>query len=218
MYPASRVNVRVLICTHGTDEWRDLAVEHALPSIASRGTSVQCLHLPDATLAEVRNRAARDAVGVEWLCYLDADDQLDEGYVAAMQRAYLREGPWDAPALLLPHVQRVVDGRRHGWPLLPAAGRAVLDVNAGVIGTLVPRDLFLEVGGFRELDLYEDWDLWLRCLRAGARPVSVPDAVYLVDGEPGRNQPDQATRQRVYREIRAEHAPHLDGVRCRWPR
>jgi GT2 family glycosyltransferase len=48
-----------------------------------------------------------------------------------------------------------------------------------VIGTLVHRDLFWEVGGFPEYPHgFEDFALWSKCVRAGAEIVRVPDAVY----------------------------------------
>lgn len=213
------MKVSVLVCTYGDDEWLRRAVDAEASVEWHDDTEVRTLHDPAGTLASVRNRAAEDASG-GWLCFLDADDQLAPGYLAAMRDTFARarganlEAIIGEPrALLLPHVQYVADGRYTGDAFLPAAGRPVLDVNAGVIGTLVPRALFLEVGGFRELAVYEDWDLWLRCLRAGARPVSVPDAVYLADGSPGRNQ--SPGRREVYDAIRREYEPHLRGVR--WP-
>ena len=49
-----------------------------------------------------------------------------------------------------------------------------------VIGTLVKRENFLQLGGFRELPMYEDWDLWIRCIANGSTPNPVPRAVYHV--------------------------------------
>ena len=74
-------------------------------------------------------------------------------------------------------------------------------MNECVIGTVVPRRLFLEVGGFRELPSLEDYDLWLRCCKAGARIVHVPQAVYRAHVRPGSRNSDQS----VYDQLRAEH-------------
>lgn len=216
------MNVTVCICTHGTREWSDLAERVALPSAREQGAhQIVSHHYWDTgTLAEARNFAAEQATG-DWLCFLDADDRLAPGYLAAMQAAMRhwnlarRTDLTDNPLLLLPAVQYVHDdGRSAAAPVVPAWGRSVVDVNAGVIGTLVPRQLFREVGGFREFAMYEDWDLWLRCLIAGARPIAVPEAVYLADAAPGRNaQADAALG--TYWTIRREHEPHLSGVRWR---
>jgi hypothetical protein len=48
----------------------------------------------------------------------------------------------------------------------------------------------------------EDYDLWLRCVKAGARIVHVPDAVYCAHKRPGSRNEDQS----VYAQLRAEHA------------
>ena len=76
-------------------------------------------------------------------------------------------------------------------------------MNECVIGTLVERDLFLKVGGFRDLPSLEDYDLWLRCVKAGAVIHHVPDAVYRASIRPGsRGTSDQS----VYHALRVEHA------------
>jgi len=59
-----------------------------------------------------------------------------------------------------------------------------------VIGTLVSTAMFTECQGFDpETPIYEDWQLWLRCERNGARLVEVPEAVYVAPAQPrGRNK------------------------------
>lgn len=88
--------------------------------------------------------------------------------------------------------------------LIPA--KPLLDGNYLVIGTLVPRRLFLEVGGFTDWPLYEDWDLWLRCTRAGARVAQVPRAVYRAHVRGGsRNRPPLSVQRRYFEEIREQY-------------
>ncbi len=218
------MNVAVIITTVGDQKWADLARDHAEPSVElGPEDALYMLHVPTASalvLGAIRNQAAREALASDWLCFLDADDQLDAGYLPAMHAAMHVHNLWRPhdlvvnPTLLIPHVQYVERGRHVGWPgLPPGAGRPIADVNAAVIGTLVPRDLFMAVGGFRSHPIYEDWDLWLRCVREGARAAVVPDAIYLADGTPGRNQ--GADARSTYDAIRAEHAPHVKGLR--WP-
>ncbi|MFL5309504.1 MAG: glycosyltransferase family 2 protein [Myxococcales bacterium] len=209
------MNVSILIGTFGEVKWADLAYERARPSAMEQGAAqVIQGHLPDAGLADVRNMLAEDATG-DWLCFLDADDELCPGYVDAMETANREhwadalEGeddsalPWRA--LLVPAV-----GYPGAVPVIPAWGRAMIDVNCCVIGTLVPRDLFHAVGGFRDTLAdggplpapgLEDWDFWLRCVLAGARLVPVPAAVYCASGRPGAGSHNMD----VYHRIRAEH-------------
>jgi glycosyltransferase involved in cell wall biosynthesis len=205
------MNVSVLVCTHGDRAWSERAQEAALTAQAADETVVR--HEDDATLAQVRNVAAQTATG-DWLCFLDADDELDPGYLDAMRKTMRmwnlsRRGDLISnPLLLVPAVQYL----RPGWiershPVIPDWDRLLVDLNCAVIGTLVPRLLFKEVGGFREWPMYEDWDLWLRCVRAGARLVPVPDAVYRARVSPdSRNQQKHTLRASTYEAIRAEHA------------
>lgn len=197
--------VSILVCAYGDVEWRRRA-KIVADSFAARDAEVLGFYDADGTLASVRNRAAGAASG-DWLCFVDADDQLDPGYLPAMVRAMTGQ-----PALLIPSVRYVSPGHR-GVPTHPGWGRPVVEVNAAVIGTLVPRQLFHKVGGFHEYLLYEDWDLWLRCLTAGAKLVHVPDAVYIADGTPGRNVGDRKLRESVYWAIRQAHEPDLTGRR-----
>jgi GT2 family glycosyltransferase len=54
-----------------------------------------------------------------------------------------------------------------------------------VIGAFIRRDAFIALAGFREMDVLEDWDLWLRAQRAGLLLTPVPGAVYRVHSREG---------------------------------
>jgi glycosyltransferase involved in cell wall biosynthesis len=211
------VNVSVIVATYSDRAWADRAAEAARSAEAQHPAPRETilLHLDGGTLAEARNAAAAAATS-DWLCFLDADDELAPGYLAAMQAAYERDWPPpeeeqdtepldpDATAswLFVPALQR-----GGGPAAIPDWDRLLVDLNCAVIGTLVRRDLFLAVGGFREWPVYEDWDLWLRCVRAGAYLLPVPEAVYRASVNPaGRNLQDRGVRARTYAAIRAEHA------------
>ena len=167
------MNTSILISTHGAEEWEEMAWTVAFPSAEGQGAvEVIVTHLRDGTLAEARNQGARKASG-DWLCFLDADDTLDPGYLARMEEALPpEEGRW----LLTPAVAYERGEKRQPAKIWPR-----VDLRHGnylVIGTLVQAVVFEEVGGFREWGLYEDYDLFARCWIAGARVVEVPAAVY----------------------------------------
>lgn len=205
------LNVSVIVATFGARAWEEQAVR-AAASAAVQGThEVIRLHRDDATLAAVRNEAAAGAIG-DWLCFLDADDELAAGYLSAMAAAFARtcSSPvvaWDC--LLVPNVQYVDAGERPQRPRCLYTGLPLIETNWAVVGTLVSRGLFERVGGFHEWSIYEDWELWLRCVRAGARMVAVPAAVYRAHVTPGgRNGGPSAAA--TYEAIRRLHEHGFD--------
>jgi glycosyltransferase involved in cell wall biosynthesis len=198
------VRVSVLIATYGTEDWRELAWSRAYPSAAAQTEDVQCFHDPEGTIASVRNELAGSAKG-DWLLYLDADDEIAPGYLDAMAQV------GGENVLLTPSVRKVTKGRpsRNAdfYPEVPLENGNWL-----VVGTLVRREMFNRAGGFEDYPHgFEDWSLWYKCHRLGARVVRVPRAVYIQHVNPQskhrqgwRNRRWQVeTHQRVERELAA---------------
>jgi len=193
-------DLTILICSHGDERWRDLAFSRAYPS-ATGQANTYVFHLPDATLAEVRNFAA-EQVETEWLCFLDADDELDFGYVDAMSR-YVDGGE----ALLAPAVKYIDPRRKTAPACLPNEPGDMRAINRCVIGTLIRRHTFFEAGGFQEWPCYEDWDLFLTVHLRGVPIVYVPDAVYKAHvSRVSRNAPGhRRVAAHTYHQIRVKH-------------
>mgnify|MGYP002360989162 CR=1 FL=1 len=172
--------VTVCVATFGDESWRELAIRRAIPSAAAELPDA-ILHVHGESLHDARNRCL-ERVRTEWVIYLDADDELEPGYVGA-----LLNGP-ETGDLRAPAVRYVPDGvdpdNRRAYVPRVAGHRHDCEtecLEAGnylVIGTAVRADLVRAVGGWHDWPVYEDWDLWLRCKRAGATVASVPDAVY----------------------------------------
>jgi hypothetical protein len=213
------VRLSILVASHGDDGWRELAHTRAIPSaLAQDAHEVLDLHDPaaGATRADVRNKLAAQASG-DWLCFLDADDELEPGFADAMAAADLRYirrgGNLLTPPLLTPAIRYICqDGPQEPcfWNEVPLE-----QGNWMVVGTLVHRGLFTELGGWRHMagtgstNEYDDWELWIRCQKAGAMPVKVPAAVYVAHSEtssPSRSTPILQRRAWV-NEITAIHFP-----------
>lgn len=184
------MTISCVVGTYGSHTWRTMALRRAIPSTVSQGfIEVIDSHLSNGTLAQARNVGASAAIG-EWLLFLDGDDELAPGFGKAMYGAVRDETA--RPALFTPAV-RYGEAAPKIWPRM--------DFRLGnwcVIGTLIERDLFNRLGGFREYGMYEDWALWAMASEAGAQVFEVPKAIYLAhQGRRSRNRTPTA-REKVY--------------------
>jgi len=191
------MDVTIVVSTFGGAEWQELAESRAIPSAIEQAPVI---HAHGDTLAKARNQGLQ-AVESEWVIFLDADDELTPGYVDSM-----RQGHADlrAPAVeyvgtcvKAPYVPKVA-GHRHD-----CSGDCLVDGNWLVIGSAAKADILREVGGFREYEVYEDWDLWLRAYLAGASVEAIPEAVYRahVRADSRNRAPSMQVKNRVHYEI-----------------
>lgn len=192
------MGVMVAVCTYGDESW----IQTAQRAIASAAPQGPVIHRHGETLAAARNAALHEA-GTEWIVFLDADDELEPGYITT-----LMAGTADvrAPAVRYvtslrpsraPYVPRVA-GHRHA-----CTGDCLEDGNWLVVGSLIRRDLAVAAGGWHEWPLYEDWDLFLRLKRAGASFEAIPDAIYRahVRMDSRNRAPSMAAKNAIHAQI-----------------
>jgi glycosyltransferase involved in cell wall biosynthesis len=225
------VNVAIVIATCGDEEWADLAWSRAYPSARGQAgildaAQVVIEHYPRLDVAQARNAAARHS-DRDWLCFLDADDELEADYLYHMDlaRGWMGQNDdepppedWDPAPLLVPAVRYVQHTAGELMRRMIARAPAAIpnqgrwpEVSECVVGTLVKADLFWRLGGFRSrtwdgtpLSIYEDYDLFLRAHDHGSRLVHVPQAVYRAHvRRGGRNAGPDA--KGVYDAIWREH-------------
>ncbi len=193
------MDVTVVVATFGSAWWPKLAESRAVPS--AEALNVPVIQVHGDTLHDARNAGLR-RVDTEWVVHLDADDELEPGYVEAMA-----PGTADVRA---PSVRYI----RNGQPTQPrmprVAGHTHLCVadcltqgNWIVIGAAVRTELLIRVDGWRDFPWSEDWDAWLRCHLAGASFQAIPQAVYRAHVRPdSRNRaPRQAEKLAAHRAI-----------------
>lgn len=172
------MTISVVVATYGEIGWALTAARAVGSAQGQDAHEIIDRHEARGTVASSRNALAARADG-DWLCFLDADDELAPGFIGAMERALERERDSGGNRVLLtPAVQTVRPGRTPGPPTF-FKEVPLRQANWLVVGTLIHRDLFWEVGGFPEYPHgFEDWALWSKCVRVGATVVKVPDAVY----------------------------------------
>lgn len=167
-------DVTICVGTFGDETWFNKAYEVALPSARKHGCPV--VHVHAGTLHEARNAALAE-VQTEWVAFLDADDELEASYFEHMDRA--------TGDVRVPSVRYVRNGFDQGVRMPRVAGHdhdcsadCLAYGNFIVIGAVARTELLRQVGGFRDFPWSEDWDVWVRCWKAGAVIESVPRAVY----------------------------------------
>jgi len=201
--------IGVACATYGSEEWK-LRGEHAMRSLRHQtsdtdaGPMGRC-HIHGEELAVARNEAVM-AVESDWVIVLDADDRLDDRYIAAMRAARMVWG--DEPkAIFRPATRGFHPEQGLLEPeavMIPRTDMA--KANCIVIGAMFPKSLFVEVGGFdRRLKALEDWELWLRMLEAGAKVIDVADAEYHVEVNLDSRNKNRRHHADAYRQIRVMH-------------
>lgn len=136
-------------------------IQVALRSATSQTLDdVEVIRTHHDTLHEARNEGARKAKGSR-LVFLDADDWLDLDFCEKIVEPEDVLQPLtkykDAPGSAIGTMASYLEPRAD-----------LLDGNHLIVGCPVKRDLFLDVGGFDDWPVYEDWALWLKMRKAGA--------------------------------------------------
>jgi hypothetical protein len=190
------VDLTVIVAAFGAEHLA-MARDRAVPS-AEREAEV--ILSTGTTVAESRNAGAAQATS-EWICFLDADDEIEPGFAAAMSKATadVRAPAW-----------RHCRAGYYREPIYAEPGPLV-DGNMLPIGCVLRRELFARVGGFLEWPILEDWCVWQRCEIAGATFELVRDAVYtahIIHGSRNRGA-GHAMHVRVHEAIRRHNHPEL---------
>lgn len=127
----------------------------------------------DGELADALNEGLRQA-DTEFVFRLDADDFIEPGALD-----FLVSLAWDAdvtyPTFRFVDQDLAQIGEYKAAPFCP---NRLLQSNYIPGTSLFRPEKALQVGGYREMPVGEDWDLWVRMSRAGARFKGVQEAVY----------------------------------------
>lgn len=192
--------ITVVIATYGSREWIDLALQRAMPSAQPQAPTI---HVHRETLHDARNTGL-GMVDTPFVVFLDADDELEPGYVATMARG--------SADLRAPAVRYVRNGRERAPYVPKVAGHhhecaaECIASGAGnwlVVGTCARTELLHEAGGWRDWPVYEDFDLWMRAIAHGATVEAIPDAVYRahVRADSRNRAPAIEQKNRVHHDI-----------------
>ena len=156
----------------------------------------------DQGLAQMRNHAAR-LVTTEWIVYLDADDWLDARFVASAEQ-WLQDHPGiDA---LTTDMRVLRDGRAPFTvkARVPMHWDDLLRRNTILQTSFIRRDLIDRLGGYDPRLEFEDWDFWIRLLKAGHTIGRLP-GVHVFRREHGLNKSKRCDEREGERQVRVRH-------------
>ncbi|WP_431275259.1 glycosyltransferase [Variovorax ureilyticus] len=141
--------------------------------VASRYDGVIVIRQPNAGLCAARNRGILRSSG-RYLLFLDSDDYLRPGMLAAAARAFAQSPDLDVVhgyADVVDEGGETVIGEFGGRDLAGDALHTLLRGNIGPPNTFVVRREMLSQVGLFDVGLRscEDWDLWLRIAALGGK-------------------------------------------------
>lgn len=155
---------------------------------------------PNRGLARARNFMLERSRG-EYVCALDADDLLDPRYLERTV-AVLDSRP--DLSFVSTHL-RMFGTEDRVWPGTDRCDlEALLCDDTVTTAALARRSAMVDVGGYDEEmpeQGDEDWDLWIRLVKAGHRGVILPDVLFRYRRRPG-SMSDRCTNGQ----------PHLDLI------
>ncbi|GAA1706876.1 glycosyltransferase family 2 protein [Fodinicola feengrottensis] len=128
------------------------------------------------------------ALTTDLVAQLDADDMVLPHHLEILSDAYA-----ERPGLISPRPLSWTGSgpaspatyTKDRFPLPGDQLAQLLVTNYVLVGALYSRDLYHRIGGYRQIALGEDWDLWVRLVAGGAPITKVPDPSYLYRVRPG---------------------------------
>lgn len=198
-------NIEVIVVNDGsTDHTNDIATSY--------GHKIHFVNQDNKGVVVARNNGAAVATG-DFLCFLDADDYLDEDYIAVLKDGLLLSS--DETKFSFTDIV-YIRANSSEKQQLPAYSRYRLAYENWIpVTALIEREAFVKVGGFSaSMNLkysFEDWDLWLKLLDAGYGGIKVTGSQlnYRLHGA-GRNIGGELNRRSMLELVRSSH-PELFG-------
>lgn len=170
-------SVDVLVASYGDYKWR-LMAENAAVDARHHSGADKVTHYHGTSLAEARNHLVQQS-RADYIVLLDADDRLATNYVNTFKDLYLDT---DLDLLYKPATLGWYPDGTYDEEVGMIRSDNLARRNEMVIGTIFKRDNFL--GFDTTLDSLEDWDLFIRMYKAGARIRECPEMVYIVGVHP----------------------------------
>lgn len=174
----------------------DGSVDRTLKSLEAYKYKIKIFPIENSGVSVARNYGWQQAEG-GYLLFLDADDLLEPSYLA-------RTIPMMAAGVgvVSTGMQRFGLQNEYIQPRISTFMRNDLPITS-----LIRREAFEEVNGFDPSIMYEDWDLWLRIIKAGWSIAMLNEPLFRYRVRQGtRNAMQTENAEKWQEQIRRRHA------------
>ena len=193
------------------DHSEDSSLEQAHQA-ASRDSRIRLLNASERGIVSALNEGLRIARG-PWIARMDADDRSHPERLKRSWEAIQSHPGIPVFSCLVKCFPESTAGMAHYMDWLngvqsPDDFRKNLFVESPIAhpSAIVKTEQLREVGGYRDGDFPEDYDLWLRQHRCGARFFKIPEVLFYWRESPDRlSRTDTRYRLEAFRSIKAEH-------------
>jgi glycosyltransferase involved in cell wall biosynthesis len=210
------VDVSILMTCHDKEEYLDEAINSVLdqtykpkeiivvhdncknPAHHSKATSIM---LPRNVGVSEARRKAFDYSSGEFVLFFDADDRLYPDYIERMINI---KGDIIYPDMFLWYVHGPYQGENK-LIITPEklTAKSMWHHCQIPVTALMHRETFQELGGFKTMDVYEDWEFWLRAMEAKKKFVKAPTTLMYRQISGSRNRLEMEQRRQVHLKIQS---------------
>lgn len=150
-------------------------------------------------VAKARMEGVRFSKG-EYLLFLDGDDKLAPDYIEQM---FIKRNKGD---IIYPNILWWYSGCQQNRfeKIGKITPKQQLKVNKILVTSLMKKEVFYKVGGFRDLPIYEDWDFWLRAMSMGYKFAPANTMLYYRQNPKTRNRQTDDLKQKTYYQIKKQ--------------
>jgi len=150
-------------------------------------------------VAEARNIGVRMSKG-QLLLFLDADDKLAPDFIEQCGRVITNCDIAYPNVLKFGNVEinKLVDAPDNVDPAY-IIGRGRTREFGLVVTSMIKREMYFTLGGFKDLPIFEDWDFWIRAMFNGYTFAKANTILYY-----RQNRPEDGSRNRNSLELKAD--------------
>lgn len=171
---------------------RRIIVVHDGCASPTHHAAVTSIMTKNQGVAKARHEGFRFSTS-KLILFIDGDDKLFPDYIERM-----------VPNLL------EADITYPNWFLANGVENELVDVpetldlrkkNSVLISSMMKREVYEKLGGFRDYPIYEDWDFWLRAEKQGFKFKKANTSLWYRQTPDSRNRKSKEFRESIFRKI-----------------